>query len=175
MKTFLTVCTSGSVCALIQQTSPLPDRPKHLMSPLASCSSSCPLFLTKTPPQQKPFFVTIAHILAYKRMTRSAESTPRPVQSGMLLSVTKRLILVTLDFGRAQIFKLTFKHSAKRVTIMLKLAKKKRKSLLNMKYLHQSTDDGFGWNPVNNHTVYTLYRLRQVAVGFLPTHRRCVY
>lgn len=55
MKTFLTVCTSGSVCALIQQTSPLPDRPKHLMSPLASCSSSCPLFLTKTPPQQKPF------------------------------------------------------------------------------------------------------------------------
>lgn len=154
MKTFLTVCTSGSVCALIQQTSLLPDRPKHLMSPLASCSNSCPLFRTKAPPQQKPFCqncTDTGSVVQNQRRVPSTLGCYCPLQRGWFW----------LPWILGELKSLTFKRSAKRVTIMLKLAnKKKRKSLLNMKYLHQSTDDGFGWNPVNNHTVYTHYILR---------------
>lgn len=61
---------------------------------------------------------------------------------------------------------MTFKLGANRVTIMLKLAKKKRKktSLLKYKCLHQSA---FRWNPVNSHTMFTLYTLREVVVGLI--------
>lgn len=64
---------------------------------------------------------------------------------------------------------LTFKlgansHNYAKTSKKEKKRKEKKTSLLKYKCLHQS---GFRWNPVNSHTMFTLYTLREAVVGLI--------